>query len=97
MDRYCSLVVHLFRGRELGARNALTGNVKWCTKHKILQTCDNINGCNSLYVDGIYSLLSTCHCVIRDTRDENYSEFRSREYVEDEITLLYETYIYVQC
>jgi len=32
--------------------------------------------------------------VIRSTRDENYSKFRSREYVEDEITLLYETYMF---
>jgi len=66
-------MVHLCRGRELGFRNALTGNAKECTKHKILQTCDNINGCEDKFYDGVYSL-GTCHYVIRGSREENYIE-----------------------
>jgi len=73
-DRYCSSVVHLLCGRELGFRNALTGNAKWCAKHKILQTCDNINDCDVYYDDCVYLYLATCHCVIRGFRDQNYSE-----------------------
>jgi len=72
-DKYCSSVVHLFRGRELGSRNVLTGNAKRCTTHKILQTYDNIIGCNRLFYDGIYSSLGTCHSVIRGSCDKKYT------------------------
>jgi len=96
-DRYCSSVMHLLCGRELGFRprelgNALTGNAKRCTKHKILQTCDNINGCDVYYDDCVYSYLATCHCVIRSFRDQNYSEFRSHTDVEE--VFLYDTYMF---
>jgi len=32
---HCLSMVHLFRGGELGFQNAITGNAKLCTKHKI--------------------------------------------------------------
>jgi len=91
-DIYCSSVMRLLRGRKLGFRNALTGNVKRCTKHKILQMCNNINGCDVLYDDCIYSYLATSHCVIRGFRDESYSEFRSRTDVKD--VFLYNTHMF---
>jgi len=84
--------MHLLHGRELGFRNALTGNAKRCTKHKILQTCDNINGCDVYYDDCVYSYLATCHCVIRGFRDQHYSEFRSRTDVDE--VFLYNTYVF---
>jgi len=87
-NRYCSSVVHLLRGRELGFRNALTGDVTRCAKHKMLQTCDNIIGCDVYYDDRVYSYLATCHCVIRGFRDQNYSEFLSRTNV-DKVFLYY--------
>jgi len=80
-DRYS--VMHLIRGRELGFWNTLTGNVKRCIKHKILQTCDNINSCDIYFDDCVYSYLATCYCVIRGFRDQNYCEFLSRTDVED--------------
>jgi len=67
-------MVHLLRGRELGFRNALTRNAKWCTKHKMLRMCENINGCEDDFYDGVYSSLGTCHYVIRGSCDENYKE-----------------------
>jgi len=59
---------------EFGTQNALTGNAKRCTKHKMLQTCDNIIGCNKLFYDGVYSSLGTCHSVIRGSRNQNYTD-----------------------
>jgi len=41
-DRYCSSIVYLLRGRELVFRNALTDNIRWCSKHRRWQTCENI-------------------------------------------------------
>jgi len=74
MDRYCSSV-HLLRGREFGFRNVLTGNVMTrCTKHKMLQTCDNIIGCNDFFYDDVYSSLDTCHSVIRGFLKEKYTK-----------------------
>jgi len=75
MDRYYSSVVHLLRGRELGFRNALTGNAKRCTKHKMLQRCNNIIGCNELFYDDVYSSLDTCHSVIRGSLKQKYIDF----------------------
>jgi len=76
MDRYCSSMVHLLRGRELGSQNALTGNVTtWCTKHKKLQTCDNIIGCNKFFYDDVYSSLGTCHSVICGSHNQKYRQF----------------------
>jgi len=75
MDRYCSSMVHLLREGELGFRNALTDNVTTrCTKHKMLQTCDNIIGCNDFFYDDVYLSLDTCHSVIRGSHNENYKE-----------------------
>jgi len=76
MDRYCSSMVHLLRGRELGFRNALTGNVTTrCAKHKMLQTCENIIGCNELFDDDVYSSLDTCHSVICGSLKQKYIDF----------------------
>jgi len=76
MDRYCSSMVHLLRGRELGFRNALTGNVTTrCAKHKMLQKCDNIIGCNELFDDDVYSSLDTCHSVISGSVKQIYIDF----------------------
>jgi len=72
---YCSSVVHLLHGRKLGFQNAFTGNIRRCSNHKILQTCDNINGCDVNFDDGVYSSLATCNYVIRGSRDENYKKF----------------------
>jgi len=64
-------MVYLLRGRELGFRNALTGNVKTrCTKHKMLQMCGSIIGCNGLLEDRAYSYLATCDCMIRGFYDD---------------------------
>jgi len=68
-------MVHLLRGRELGFRNVLTGNAKRCTKHKKLQTCDNIIGCNGFFYDRVYSSLDTCHSVIHITNTEKYTDY----------------------
>jgi len=99
MDKYCSSLVHLLRGRELGARNALTDNAKRCTKYKILQTCDNINDCNGLFNNRAYSLLSTCHYVNRGFRDENYNEeeekIRDLIWIDTNVNELY--YLYHAC
>jgi len=72
MGEYCSLVVHLLRGRELGARNALTGNVERCAKHKTLRTCGNMTDCNGFFDDRAYSYLVTCYDMIRGYLDRNY-------------------------
>jgi len=40
-DKYCSSIVHLLRGRELGFRNALTDNLRQCSKYRKWQTCEN--------------------------------------------------------
>jgi len=77
---------------KLGAQNALTGNAKRCTKHKMLQTCNNINGCNELFDDGIYSSLGTCHSAIRGSRDENYTE--SWSHTEDGVYLIHMIYMF---
>jgi len=77
-DRYCSLVVHLLRGKELGFRNALTGNAIWCTKHETLQMYHNINGCDIYFYDRVYSYLATYYWVIRGSRDQTCSEFWPR-------------------
>jgi len=90
-DKYCSSMVHLLRGRELGAQNALTGNAKRCTKHKMLQMCDNMNDCNGLFDDRAYSYLATCHCMIRGFHDENYDE----EEIYDRIDTNDENIIYI--
>jgi len=79
MDRYCSSVVHLLRGKELGFQNALTGNVTRCTKHKMLQMCGNMNDCNGLFDDRTYSYFTICHCTIRGFRDGNYIEEEEEE------------------
>jgi len=42
MDKYCSLMVHLLCGRELGIRNALTDNIRQCSKHR--RNVPNIGG-----------------------------------------------------
>jgi len=69
-------MVHLLRGRELGFRNALTGNATTrCTKHKKLQTCDNIIGYNRLFYDDVYSFLGTCHSVIQGSCKQKYRDF----------------------
>jgi len=73
-DRYCSSMVRLFCGKELGFRNALTGNVTRCAKHKMLQTYDHIIGYNRLFYDGIYSSLGICHSVIRGSCDKKYTD-----------------------
>jgi len=86
MDRYCSSMVHLLRGRELGFRNALTGNVKTrCTKHKILQMCGDMYDCDGSFDDRVYSYLVICDCMIRGFHyDEgNYYE-DDGNYYEDE-------------
>jgi len=74
-------MVHLLRGRELGFRNALTGNVKTrCTKHKILQMCGSIIGCNGLLNDRAYSYLVTCDYMIRGYHDDgNYYEDKDED------------------
>jgi len=72
--------VHLLRERELGFRNALTGNAKRCTKHKMLQTCDNILGCKEFFYD-VYSSLNTCHSVIHGSLKQKYIDFLT--YTED--------------
>jgi len=74
MDRYCSSIVRLLRGRELGSQNALTGNPKRCTKHKKLQTCDNIISCDRLFYDGVYLSLDTCHSVILGSVNKKYRD-----------------------
>jgi len=74
MDKYCSSMVHLLRGRELGFRNVLTGNAKRCIKHKKLQTCDNIIGFYTLFYDCVYSSLDTCHSVIHITNTKKYTD-----------------------
>jgi len=69
-------MVHLLRGRELGFRNALTGNVKTrCVKHKMLQTCDNMIGCNELFDDDVHSSLNTCYSVISGSLKQKYIDF----------------------
>jgi len=69
-------MVHLLRGRELEFRNALTDNATTrCTKHKKLQTCDNIIGCNRLFYDNVYSSLGTCHGVIQESCKQKYRDF----------------------
>jgi len=87
-DRYCSSMMHLlmeenldFETRLLATRNG--------TKHKILQMCNNINGCDIYFDNGVYSYLATCHYVIRDFRDENYKKF----WLQD-VYLIYLTYIF---
>jgi len=76
MDRYCSSMVHLLRGRELGFRNMLTGNVTArCTKHEMWRTCENIIGCNKLFYDDVYSFLDTCHGAIHGSCKQKYREF----------------------
>jgi len=57
MGAYCSSVVRLLRGRELGAQNTLTGNVERCAKHKMLRTCGKMNDCNGFFDDRAYSYL----------------------------------------
>jgi len=72
MDKYCSSMVHLLRGRELGFRNALTGNVTIrCTKHKMLQMCGNMHDCTENFDDRACSYLATCHDILRGFRDRN--------------------------
>jgi len=66
--------MYLHRGRELGFQNALTGNVKRYIKHKILQTCDNINVCDEYFNDYTFSYLGTCQVVIRGISFKHYSE-----------------------
>jgi len=54
----------------------LTGNVTTrCIKHKKLQTCDNIIGCNRFFYDCVYLSLDTCHSVIRGSVKEKYRDF----------------------
>jgi len=72
----CSMIVHLLRGKELGFRNVLTGNVTTqCTQHEMLQTCENIIGCNKLFYDNVYSFLDTCHSAIHGSCKQKYREF----------------------
>jgi len=80
MDRYCSSMVHLLRGRELGFRSALTGNVTTrYTKHKMLQMCGNMYDCNGLFDDRAYSYLTTCYGMMRGFRNENCNEKEKEE------------------
>jgi len=65
MDKYCSSMVHLLRGRELGFRNAVTGNVTtWCTKHKMLQMCGNMYDCTGLFDDPIVPIHTLLHAMV---------------------------------
>jgi len=57
-----------------------------------MQTCDNINGCNKLFDDSVYSSLDTCHSAIRGSRDENYMEFWS--HTEDGAYLILMIYMF---
>jgi len=95
MERYCSSMVHLLRGRELGFRNVLTGNVKTrCAKHKILQTCENIIGCNELFGDDVYSSLDTCYItsVISGSIKQKYVDFWT--YTGDTVHLTHMMYMF---
>jgi len=75
MDKYCSSMVHLLRGRELGFRNALTGNVTTrCAKHKMLQMCGNMYDCNGLFSERAYSYLITCYGMMRGFRNGNCND-----------------------
>jgi len=41
----------------------------------MLQTCDNITGCNELFYDDVYSSLDTCHSVIYGSLKQKYIDF----------------------
>jgi len=80
MDKYCSSMVHLLRGRELGFRSALTGNAMTrCTKHKMLQMCDNMYDYNGIFYDRAYSYRATCHGTIRGFCDGNCNKDEKEE------------------
>jgi len=77
-------MVHALRGRELGARNVLTGNVERCTKHKMLQRSANMNDCNRFFDNRAYSYLVTCHYMIYGFPDGNYIGDNKEEEEEEE-------------
>jgi len=78
-------MVHLLRGRELGFRNALTGNVKTrCTKHKILQMCGDMYECNGVFDDRVYSYLVICNCMIRGFHYDEGNYYKDEDEDEEE-------------
>jgi len=76
MDEYCSSMVHLLRGRELGFRNMLafeTDNAEVrCNMHEVWPTRDMIIGCNWRFYDDVYFFLHTCHGLIYGSCKQKY-------------------------
>jgi len=72
-DRYCSSVVHLLRGRELGFRNML-GNAKRCTKYRMWQTCENTGVYDRHFNESRLLFFVTCQGAIRVINDALYNE-----------------------
>jgi len=73
-DKYCSSVVHLLRGRELGFRNLFTDNIRQCSKHKRWQTRESHNVYDNHFNECRLLFFVTCQGAIRAIVDELYNE-----------------------
>jgi len=74
MDRYCSSMVHLLRGRELDARNALTDNIRQCSKHRRWHTCENIGVYDRHFDESRLLYFVMCQGAIRAINDMSYND-----------------------
>jgi len=77
MDKYCSSMVHLLRDREFGNwsyQNALNGNIKRCSKHRMWQACENDSAYDHRFDECRLLFFVTCQGAIRAINDALYNE-----------------------
>jgi len=72
-NRYCSLMVHLLRGRELGFRNVFT-DIRQCSKHRRWQTCENHGVYDHRFDECRLLYFVMCQGTIRAINDALYNE-----------------------
>jgi len=74
---YCSSVVHLLRDRKFGNwsyQNALNGNIRRCSKHRMWQACENHSVYDDHFNECRLLFFVMCQGAIRAINDALYNE-----------------------